>query len=325
MAGINKALAVVIVVALGVALWVWSLPEDRGATSSRRQDADAALQRGQRVRIKGGTLHVPADFSSRDGRFDLIVHFHGNAALVEQSVALARLNALVHVVDHGDSERPYARKFDAVRSLDVLVTAIEQRVELMGLGDAHVARIALASWGAGQGAVGAILRERPDRVDAVLMMDSLRGSYDDDGGVAPASIRAYVTFAGRAVSGHKLFVLTHSEVETEDLASTARSADALLAALSIDREFVDPAEASPPPVDLQVARAAFAVGEQRWLATIDKVDVGGLYILGCAGDGPHDHVAHLAQMASAVLPRLAARWGVSPEGVAQGGAAAKGP
>ena len=72
------------------------------------------------------------------------------------------------------------------------------------------------------------------------------------------------------MSGQKLMVLTHSAIETQGYPSTTRTADALLALLSLERQAVAPDSASPPPVDLKVAKRAFPTGERNWLRVVSK-------------------------------------------------------
>ncbi len=117
-----------------------------------------------------------------------------------------------------------------------------------------------------------------------------------------------MNFARRAVAGEKLMVITHSTIETEDYASTTQTANALLAALGIERHAVTNPASSPPPVKLRAAVFAFPTGERRWLSVTSEVRQGGLTVLGCTGNGKGDHIAHLAQMSETVLPPLVARW-----------------
>jgi hypothetical protein len=170
----------------------------------------------------------------------------------------------------------------------------------------------LASWSAGYGALYFILnsRSRLDRVDAVLLMDSLHGSFaaGSKTDVHPISLAPFVRFGERAIASEKLMVVTHSLIETEGYPSTTQTADALLASLDVKRQKVDPIDASPEPVDLPVALRAFPSGERRWLRVISEAHEGNLHVYGCTGKGKGDHIAHLAQMSATVLPHLARRW-----------------
>lgn len=273
--------------------------------------ADATLPRDARVSLEDGVVYVPPSFASPNGRFDLIVHFHGNTDLVAQSVAASQINAIVYIINYGESSSVYARPFSNPDAFDRLLVGVERRVARMGLQRPRVERVALTSWSAGYGALYHILRSRSrlDRVDALLLMDSLHASYSPSGtGVDDASLAPFVSFAKRAIAGEKLMVLTHARIDTHGYASTQESADALLQRLELVREDVEPEQASPPEVELEVARSAFPAREQNWMQVVTAVHENNFHLLGCTGNDKPDHIAHLAQMSTSVLPHLAERW-----------------
>jgi hypothetical protein len=275
--------------------------------------ADAQVQRGTRASVGHGVLYAPPDFSAPDGRFDLVIHYHGSTELVEQSFAAAKVNALVLIVNYGEGADQYSKPLQNQFAFDQLLGSIEATAEArLGLKTPRIRRIALAAWSAGFGAISQILssRSRFDRVDAILLMDSMHASFSPGSKteVYPAHIKPFVNFARRAVAGEKLMVITHSTIETEGYASTTQTSNALLAALGIERRAVTTPASSPPPVKLRAAVFAFPDGERRWLSVTSEARQGGLTVLGCTGNGKGDHIAHLAQMSETVLPPLVARW-----------------
>jgi hypothetical protein len=283
--------------------------------------ADADMKRDGHVGVGGGLLYVPKTFSSVDGRYDLVLHFHGATDLVRESIEEAKINSLLHITNWGEGSGSYDEPYGVVGQFEELLRKIQERVVSLGLHDAKLGRVALASWSAGYSALFHILsrRERLPSIDAVLLMDSLHGSFDpkNEAEVYPESIAPFVDFAERAIRGEKLFVLTHSTVGTYGYASTTQTANGLLAALKIEREKVEPETGSPVEVTFQTAVRAFPKAERNWLKVETRADKGLFHVLGCKGNGKGDHIAHLAQMSVTVLPELAKRWAPKEEAKAK--------
>jgi hypothetical protein len=283
------------------------------STSPQPGAADARLKRGTHANVGRGVLYAPPALSAPDGRFDLVIHYHGNTELVEQSFAAAKVNALVLIVNYGEGAEKYSAPLQNQFAFDQLLGSIEATAEArLGLEKPRIRRIALASWSAGYGSLSQILssRSRFDRVDAVLLMDSLHGSFAPGSKteVYPPHIKPFVDFARRAAAGEKLMLVTHSTIETDGYASTTQTSNALLAALGIDRRAVTSRASSPKPVQFREALWAFPPGERRWLSIASEARQGNLTVLGCNGNGKGDHIAHLAQMSETVLPPLVERW-----------------
>ena len=275
--------------------------------------ADAHLKTGERHRARPGLLYVPTGFTSEDGQFDLIIHFHGNPELVSQSVVEADINALIHITNLGLRSGPYKQWSMVPDAFDRLLSEAEKAAVAMGLRDAKVRRIALSCWSAGYGAMLHILdkdRHR-DRVDALLVTDGMHGGYrtEAEREIHPMSLGAFVAFGKRAVAGDKLFVLTHSRIQTAGYASAKKSADFLLDELGVERTETD---VSPPEVDFDVAVKAFPANGRNWLKGLSSAQKGELYVYGYAGNESEDHIAHLAQMSVTVLPPLKKRWATPP-------------
>lgn len=275
--------------------------------------ADAKMKRGQHVNLGDGVLYAPPHFASADGQFDLLIHYHGNTELIERSVDAAKLDAIAYIVNFGEMSGRYSEPLRNPHAFDETLERIEQRVgEKLGLERPRIRRVALSSWSAGFGAVYHVLtsRSRLDRIDALLMMDSLHASYapGSDTKVTDLSVRPFVRFAERAIAGEKLFVLTHSSVETIEYPSTTKSADALLERVGVAREVVDPETASPPPVDIEVALRAFPSKDREWVKVKSVASRGAFTVVAGKGNDKGDHIAHLAQMSVLTLPKLVERW-----------------
>jgi hypothetical protein len=298
----------------------WKLPTPEASataaaavTPAAPGQADAKMLRGQHVGLGDGVLYAPPHFASPDGRFDLLVHYHGNTELIERSVDASKLNAIAYIVNFGEMSGRYSEPLRNPHAFDESLERIEQRVaEKLGLVRPRIRRVALSSWSAGFGAVYHVLnsRSRLDRVDALLMMDSLHASYapGSESQITDLSVRPFVRFAERAIAGEKLMVLTHSSVETREYPDTTKSADAVLERVGLARSAADPAAASPPPVDLPVALAAFPSKNRPWVQVKSIATRGDFTVIGASGNDKGDHIAHLAQMSVLTLPKLVERW-----------------
>jgi len=104
----------------------------------------------------------------------------------------------------------------------------------------HVKRIYLTSFSAGYGAVRAVLRNGSDRIDGILLLDSLHTGYLPDrkplasgGAIEKEKLEGFVHFAERARNGEKRMIITHSEVFPGTYASTTETADSLLESLGL--------------------------------------------------------------------------------------------
>lgn len=279
-------------------------------TEMRRMHADANMKRGKEVRVRPGVLYVPTEFSSKDGAFDLLLHFHGYPPLVEDSIEEAGLNALVHITNLGLGGRPYKARFAVPGAFDTLIADIEKEAASLGLTDARVRRVAIATWSAGYGALFQILKDpqRETPIDAVLAMDGLHGSFVGGGrDVQLESVQPYIDFGREAVANQRLFIITHSAITTAEYPSSTESAEAILAPLGIARKQVDPTY-SPPPVTFATAVTAFPADGKKWLTAVNEAHEGDLHVYAYTGNTPEDHIAHLAQMSVTVLPPLKQRW-----------------
>ena len=274
--------------------------------------ADATLDRKGRSPIAGGLLFIPPAFRSEDGSYDLVLHFHGNTDVVEESFALAGVNAVVVATNLGNGSGAYETKFENPQNYQDILVRVQNALEKRGLRGAHRARTALSAWSAGYGAVQRSL-EHPEifaDVDAVLLEDGIHAGYlPDSTTLDVAKIAAFEKFATEAVAGKKLFSITHSDIKPITYAGTHETCDALLADEHVERVPLADAPVMPPLKSIEgvVARKSLRPLEPRTIARS-----GGLIVRGFAGEQPEDHSAHLFGMAATTLPDLVEHWAKSP-------------
>lgn len=269
--------------------------------------ADAAFTRDGSTLCAGGTLVVLPDFASVDGKFDLVVHFHGASDLVGQSFGAAKLNAVVVVFNVGISSGSYRDRFTYAPMFTAVLDHARSLMQQRHLRDASVRRVALSAFSAGFGAVERVLQNPGvlDSIDAVLLLDGIHTSYDEKRKLDLRPIEPFLTFARAAAKNDKLFFITHSEIPTFEYGSTHATTDLLLDDLGLERQAGGDVPAMP---DLPAMGYAVAREKLRPLEPLSHAETGGFFVRGYAGAKPENHLSHLLQMASTAAPALAARW-----------------
>jgi hypothetical protein len=265
-----------------------------------------AHERLQQVAIAGEQFKVEhaeiliTPRAAAAGEADVLIHFHGASWVPFQAAAGRQL--VVAVVNIGQGGGAYDAAFREPAALESLLAAIRARI--------RIRRVYLSGFSAGYGAVRAILRngegpspgpsdhplpigegqipavplppgegaaKRRVRVDGILLLDGLHTSYVDDRKVDPAAMQPFLDFARDAVVGRKRFVFSHSEIFPGTFASTTETSDYLIQQLGLKRT--------------PVVRWG-----PRGMQQISEVHVGGLTILGFAGNSAPDHIDQFHSM-----------------------------
>lgn len=283
--------------------------------------ADETIEREGRGRVPGGVVFVPASFHSPDGAYDVLVHFHGNTAVVRESAEVAELNAIVVVINLGVGSAPYEEAYEMPGTYEQLLASIDGAVARRGLDTPRLRRLALSSWSAGYGALSTILKRRRghEPLDAVLVLDGIHVGWDpetvelDEDGRAPPgaaldarNLAPFIGLAERAAAGDLLFSITHADVKPETYAGASDTASFLLAAAGGERmpRYSD----ERASVGLRSAVGAVPKKMEKKLELTSEAVVGGLHVRGFSGATPEHHMAHLLEMGQTVLPELAERW-----------------
>jgi hypothetical protein len=230
-----------------------SFPESGfGSFAIWRDLPEIAVPRGAGVHPRARLLVRAAGGGLDDeGGFDLLVHFHG-AEPVRKVLAAADPALVIAAVDAGTRSSHYERALAGDGAFGGLVRGAEAEVALAtGRLEAHARHLIVSSWSAGYGAVGQVLRGPHERVDAVVLLDSLHASYAPGGSVDGATLEGFVVMAQRAAddapsAGAPFFVLTHSEVRPEGYASTTEAASYVLAKVGAREITVDPGGSERP-------------------------------------------------------------------------------
>jgi hypothetical protein len=284
----------------------WALGFGKSAPEAKpiENPADDHLQRGQQVFVPGGVFYIPPNFHSADGHFDLLMHFHGNVELVEESANKVGLNALVYILNLGDGTRRYTDAMTYSVAFDEHLEHAVTEAKKLGLRDAKVGRIALSAWSAGYASVRQILTHHFDQIDAVLLLDSPYAPFVRGQEVDWEHLQPFMVFSEKAVAGERLFVITHSAVPTFTYATSGQATDAILDFNQLERT-----KSTGKPLRAKFGAALRASPNyHEGLMPSTEAHRKGFHVYGFKGDKAEHHAAHLVQMSLTVLPPLVERW-----------------
>jgi hypothetical protein len=234
--------------------------------------------------LGGGALHLVPEKGGIDaeGRFDLMLEFHGHDLARKGFVAAAAPIVLGAM----SSATGYRSRFAGPDGLDHLVLAVEVALSEGREPPAKARRVALAAWSGGYEAVAALLEHDADRVDSVVLLDGLHASRTPE--TMELQLAPFVAFAKRAARGETFMMVTHSSVDTDQFASTTETARWLIRALG--------------GAPLEVRR-----DDPLGLELVYAFSQGNFHVRGYAGGEKPDHCAQLALMKDATLA-IARRW-----------------
>ena len=194
-----------------------------------------------------------------DGNDDLIIHFHGSPEVAFQA-AHGRTMAVINL---GVGSAAYEQPFSDPEAFPQLLASLGRPFK----------HVYLSGFSAGYGAVRAILRLHPDKVDGVLLLDGLHTDYPFN----ETKMEPFLAFARRAAAGEKTMVITHSQIFPGTYASTTECADYII-------------------IKLDLARTQSCRYGPNQMQQVSEVRKGRLTILGFNGKTGEDHMKHLRGM-----------------------------
>ncbi len=245
-----------------------------------------------------GQMLLPARGGvTKDGKFDLVVHFHGHDPARKEFVRVMDGVVLVGIT-LGIGSGVYGESFAPPNAFEKLVESVEEEVaKKRGLKRAKARKIALSAWSAGYGAVEQILRQKygKERVDAVILLDGLHAGYEPDGGLNARQLEPFVDFAKRAKAGKRFMYFSHSSIIPPDYASTTETASYLVHKLGSKYK-------------------SAKRRKDRWgLELNHKFDAGNFHVRGYDGNDKMDHCAHIGLLRDVLKSHIKPRW-KSPKG-----------
>jgi len=235
--------------------------------------------------------------TTRDGAFDVMIHFHGHEPVRKEWVRV--MEGPVHVgIDLGIGSGPYMSAFASQDSFKRLIESIEKAMaKKTGKKNAHVRKVGLSAWSAGYGAVQEIIAKPYGRelVDLVILLDGLHAGYQG-GMVNETQIKPFVEWAQLAARGDKLMFVSHSSIIPPGYASTTETANFLVYKVGGKPTRTKPRNNDPMGLDL-----------------ISRYSRGKFHVRGYAGNDKMDHCAHIGLYRDVLAVHVMPRWN-SPRG-----------
>ncbi|MGH2643060.1 MAG: hypothetical protein ACRDE2_03865 [Chitinophagaceae bacterium] len=229
-------------------------------------------------------VFIPAK-SINAKKLDLLIHFHGNSAIVDYSATKYHGHLIAVSITLGAGSSVYSNAFNPPDQFQKLIDSVQSVASRQLHHSFRIHRIIISGFSAGYGAVRKILSNQNDvsLIDDVLLLDGLHANYIPertplaDGGIIDSSqYDGFLKFCHLAIQkkSSKRFLFTHSEIFPGTFASTTESADFLLQALHIKAY----------PV------LKWGTGGMQQISEVRKNH---LEIMGFAGNSAPDHIDHL--------------------------------
>ena len=179
-------------------------------------------------------LFIPDTLNLTGDNVDVLVHFHGDPATVENNAGYAGLNAVIVNVTYPGLSSAYSTPFsDPALFGDLLDSALTTLRDQPDIPDTvHWDQLSVSSFSAGYGAVRKILQQPTyfDRIDGLLLADSLYASFTSSTDHTPLASQMvdFEAYAIAATNGTKTMIVSHSQVPTYTYANTVETADDLM-------------------------------------------------------------------------------------------------
>ncbi len=224
------------------------------------------------------------------GRFDLVIHLHGDEP-VRRELIESQQRFVLYTLTLGPNQG-YAPLFDGPYYFAAVVAGVEQALSKRLGTAAHVGRIALSAWSAGFVGVEAALTQAASKnVDAVILIDGLHAPRRDRRAFE-AQLKPFADYAARAAARERFMFISHSSIDPPDFASTTECAHYLIAGLGGKPEAVRRSD----PLGLEL---------------VEFFSRGDFHVRGYAGNDKADHCAQLAALRDAYAA-LGRRWNATP-------------
>jgi hypothetical protein len=222
------------------------------------------------------------------GRFDLVIHTHGDDPVLRELVQSGQ-RFVLYTLTFAPG-KSYGPSF-TTQGFQALVTGIEEALSKREGKPAHAGRVALSAWSAGfSGVEQALTQPVAKDVDAVILIDGLHAPRGD-ALAFKAQLKPFVDYAARAAAGERFMFISHSSIDPPTFCSTTECAHYLIASL----------DGKPQLVHRDDAEG---------LELVEMFDRGGLHVRGYAGNDKADHCAQLALLKDA-FKALGQRWAAS--------------
>ncbi|MBK6519488.1 MAG: hypothetical protein IPM79_35610 [Polyangiaceae bacterium] len=277
--------------------------DDRGGVNPcNTKEPSPGVYEGWNRAPSMGQMMMPARGGvTKDGRFDVVIHFHGHDPVRKEFVRVMDGAVLVGIT-LGIGSGAYSQAFGSPQAFKDLIASVEDEVaKQRGLKSAKVRKLALSAWSAGYGAVEQILRQEAgkERVDAVILLDGLHVGYNPDGTLQRPGLEPFIEFAKRAKAGKRFMFASHSSIIPPGYASTTETVNYVVHELGGKEKAAKPRASDPMGLELNA-----------------KFDAGNFHARGYDGNDKMDHCAHIGLLRDVFKSHLKPRW-KTPKGLAK--------
>jgi hypothetical protein len=201
------------------------------------------------------------------GRFDLVIHLHGDDP-VRRELILSQQPFALYTLTLNPNQS-YAPLFTGTHLYEAIVAGVEQAVSRRTGKEAHARHVVLSAWSAGFVGIEAALAQPASRdVEAVILIDGLHAPRGDNTAFK-AQLQPFLDYAKRAAAGERFMFVSHSSIDPPDFASTTECAHYLIAALGGQPQAVQRSDALGLELKEYFNRGNFNV---RGYAGNDKAD-----------------------------------------------------
>ncbi len=262
-----------------------------------RNPGNGVYTRWDRAPSIGQMIMPVAGGLTRDGRFDVMFHFHGHEAVRKEWVQVMDGAVLVGI-DLGLGAGPYWRGFGAPGTFKRLVASVERAMaKHTGRKRVRVRHVGLSAWSAGYGAVGRILSQSYGRqlVKTVVLLDGMHTAYVGQR-LDVNQLKPFIDFGRRAVKGDRFMFISHSSIIPPGYASSTETARYLVRQLGGKPRRAKPRRGDPWGLELN-----------------SRYDRAGLHVRGFDGNDKMDHCAHIGLFRDILKVHVKPRWR-SPRG-----------
>lgn len=249
--------------------------------------------------ILQNVLSKPVEVYFADGiksqKADLLIHFHGLSYVPKYAVYSSGYPLILAVINLGSGSSVYEKPFQNEATFPELADRIKNSVSVKKSSKTEISRIFLSSFSAGYGSVRAILKNHPDEINGIILLDGLHTDYvpercvlAEGGKLNTEKLKDFVEFARSAAENRKKLLITHSEIFPGTYASTTETANYILNSLNLQRTPV----LKWGPAGMQM---------------LSETKKNGLTVLGFAGNSAPDHVDHfhgLSEFLKMVLEQI---------------------
>ncbi len=223
-------------------------------------------------------LFVPDYFvAPADGNFTLVFHLHSASWAAEDEVYRSHVNTILFNIHLGGLSSPYQSWFsNAANFQKILDTVVSVLRANNIIANPQIRRLIVTSFSAGYAGVREIFKSPTyyNRINALTLADGLHSNSDS--ATMRIQMQDFLRFAREARDRRKVFLLTHSSIQTTGYENTTSTANYLIANIGSTR---------------QPFSAVDEIGTQ-----YSRCDTGHFHLKGYFGDTANDHLKHLYGM-----------------------------